>query len=109
MGTADAEKRSEESASATGEVKSWLDAFEEVVASMERREEVVECTFEDVEVDVPVRTGADAPTANWRLDGTVRVHVEEWTRPLVQWLRWWRRQTPERRRTPEKGGPPGRK
>ncbi|WP_101294233.1 hypothetical protein [Halegenticoccus soli] len=94
MGTPDTESWGDEpTGGPPPAADSWLDAFEEIIVTMERRPEVVECTFEDVRVDVPMGMGEEAASANWRLDGTVRVRVEEWTRPLVQWLRWWRQQT----------------
>lgn len=33
--------------------------------------------FEDLEVEVPNRVGADAEHANWRLDGTLRVRTRD--------------------------------
>jgi hypothetical protein len=37
----------------------------------------IEYTFEDMEVDVPSKTGEDAEHAHWRLDGTIRVTTRE--------------------------------
>jgi len=33
--------------------------------------------FEEMEVDVPSRTGEDAEHARWRVDGTVRISTSE--------------------------------
>ena len=33
--------------------------------------------FEDMEVDVPNRTGEDPDHAHWRVDGTLRIGTEE--------------------------------
>ncbi|WP_224269352.1 hypothetical protein [Haloprofundus salinisoli] len=33
--------------------------------------------FEDMEVDVPSKTGEDADHAHWRLDGTLRISTRE--------------------------------
>lgn len=70
----------------------WLDAFEEMIAELERRDVETELDFEDVTVDVPLRMREDAEFARVGLDGTVRVRVANSRRPLVEWLRWWRRQ-----------------
>lgn len=64
------------------EEPTWLDATIEA-------DDAVECRFDDLAVDVPLRMGSDTPRARWRLDGTVRVSVEGTRRPLAEWLRWW--------------------
>lgn len=33
--------------------------------------------FEDMEVDVPSKTGEDAEHARWRVDGTLRITTDE--------------------------------
>lgn len=38
---------------------------------------VVEYAFEDMTVEVPKTTGADAPRATWRLNGVVRVRTDD--------------------------------
>ncbi|MFB6161151.1 MAG: hypothetical protein ABEJ61_08245 [Haloferacaceae archaeon] len=87
---ADASRRPDEDAGQT-----WLDAVEEMLDATIERDEAFEFTFEEFEVDVPLRMGGDAPRARWGLDGTVRVHVEGTRGPLAEWLRWWhRRVTP---------------
>jgi hypothetical protein len=70
----------------------WLDVLDDVLDEAVEVEESLECRFEDLAVDVPLRMGEDAPRARWRLDGTVRVHVEGRRGPLAEWLRWWHRQ-----------------
>lgn len=73
------------------EGETWFDAVDDLLdASIESDEEVV-CTFEEFEVDVPLRMGDDAPRARWRLDGTVTVSVEGTRGPLAEWLEWWSR------------------
>jgi hypothetical protein len=37
----------------------------------------INCTFVDMSVEVPRDTGADAPRATWRLDGTLRITTED--------------------------------
>lgn len=73
------------------EGETWFDAIDDLLdASIERDEEFV-CTFDELEVDVPIRMGGDAPRARWRLDGTVAVSVEGTRGPLAEWLEWWSR------------------
>ncbi|MFB6281408.1 MAG: hypothetical protein ABEH40_05275 [Haloferacaceae archaeon] len=67
----------------------WFDAVEDLLdATIERDEEFV-CTFDDLDVEVPVRMGEGSPRARWRLDGTVAVSVEGTRGPLAAWLEWW--------------------
>lgn len=70
----------------TGEPSLVDELLEEELASDER----VELTMEDVSVDVPLAFGDDAPTAEWGLDGTVRVETEGEAGALREWLQLWR-------------------
>lgn len=72
--------------------QTWLDVVDDVLDTAIDREEDLECTFEDVTVDVPLRMGSESEFARWHLDGTVRVHVEGMRGPLAEWLRWWSQQ-----------------
>lgn len=67
----------------------WFDAVDELLDATIDADEQVECRFEGFAVDVPLRIGPDAPRAEWRLNGTVRVSVEGTRGPLAEWLRWW--------------------
>ena len=67
----------------------WLDAVDDLLDATIEADDVVECRFDDLAVDVPLRMGSDTPRARWRLDGTVRVSVEGTRGPLAEWLRWW--------------------
>jgi hypothetical protein len=67
----------------------WLDAADEVLDAAVEEESVVELTAEELEVEVPLRFGDDAPVARWRVDGAVSVHVDGVRRPLAEWLRMW--------------------
>jgi hypothetical protein len=72
--------------------QTWLDVVDDVLDTAIDREEDLECTFEDVTVDVPLRMESESDFARWQLDGTVRVHIEGMSGPLADWLRWWSRQ-----------------
>jgi len=74
------------------EGQTWLDVVDDVLDTAIDREEDLECTFEEVTVDVPLRMDSEAEFARWHLDGTVRVHVEGMRGPLADWLHWWSRQ-----------------
>jgi hypothetical protein len=69
----------------------WFEALDELLDGAIDREEGLDCTLDDVTVDVPLQFGPDAPLARWHLDGTVRVRVEGTRGPLAEWLRWWHR------------------
>jgi hypothetical protein len=76
----------------TTEEQTWLDVVDDMLDTAIDREEDLECTFEDVTVDVPLRMDSESEFARWQLDGTVRVHVDGMRGPLSEWLRWWSRQ-----------------
>jgi hypothetical protein len=67
----------------------WFDTVDELLDATIDANEALECTFDDLAVDVPLRMGEEAPRARWRLDGTVRVSVEGTRGPLSEWLQWW--------------------
>lgn len=70
----------------------WLDAVDDVLDAIIDREEDLECSFEELTVDVPIRMGPDADVARWQVDGTLRISVDGVGGPLAEWLRWWSRQ-----------------
>jgi hypothetical protein len=76
-------------ADSRGTERTWLDLVDDVLDTAIDREEDLECTFEDVTVDVPLRLNDDDDFARWHLDGTVRVSVDGMRGPLADWLRWW--------------------
>jgi hypothetical protein len=74
------------------EEQTWLSLVEDVLDTAIDREEDLECTFEDVTVDVPLQMDSESEFARWQLDGTVRVRVDGTRGPLAEWLRWWSKQ-----------------
>jgi len=72
---------------------SWVEALDDVLDSAVERDDVLELRAERLNVDVPLRFGADAERAEWRFDGTVTVTVEGTSGPLAEWLRWWYERT----------------
>ena len=72
----------------------WIGALDGVLDAAIDREEAIECTCKDLQVDVPLRMGPNAERARWEFDGTVRVHVDGVGGPLAEWLRWWHRKIP---------------
>jgi selenophosphate synthetase-related protein len=66
-----------------------MDAIEDVLDAQIDEPEDLEATFEEFEVDVPLRYGDDAPFARWGLDGTVRVSVDGMRGGLAEWLEYW--------------------
>lgn len=61
----------------TGEVSSFADLGKEMWSYLTGRGAAINYQFVDMQVEVPRSTGADAPRAVWRLNGTLRVTTAE--------------------------------
>lgn len=72
----------------------WIGVVDDVLDAAIDREEVIECTCEDLRVDVPITMGPDPERARWEFDGKVKVRVEGHRGALAEWLRWWHRKLP---------------
>ena len=72
----------------------WIEVVDDVLDTAIGREEVIECTYKDFRVDVPISMGPGSESARWELNGTVRVHVEGRRGALAEWLQWWHRKLP---------------
>ncbi len=59
------------------EVTSWTDLGKEMWSYLTGNDAVIDYTFKDMIVEVPRDTGADAPRAHWRLDGTLRISTTD--------------------------------
>ena len=63
--------------SATGitdkDVVDWTDLGKEMWSYLTGKGAAIDYTFVDMTVEVPRDTGADAPRAIWKLDGTLRI------------------------------------
>jgi hypothetical protein len=68
---------------------SWMEAVEEVLDAQMEDPEDLEAAFDDLEVDVPIRFGEEAPYGRWGLDGTVRISVDGMRGGLAEWLQYW--------------------
>lgn len=55
------------------QVTTWSDFGRDMWSYLTGKEAAINYEFVDMKVDVPRDTGADAPTATWRLDGTLRI------------------------------------
>lgn len=71
-----------------GEATTWLDTADSVIDRNLARDETIEFTAEDLEIDVPTEFG-ESPPATVRLNGTLRVSSEGLSGPLFAWLDWW--------------------
>ena len=71
----------------------WLETLEKVIDEGVERDEAVELTAEQLEVDIPLRFSPDAERARWRFDGTVRVSADGASGPLADWLQFWFRRS----------------
>jgi len=70
MSEADPEERIEET-------RTWPDLAISLYDRLTGRNAIIEYDFEDMEVDVPSKAGADADYARWRVDGTVTISTRE--------------------------------
>lgn len=61
----------------SGENVSWTDLGQEMWAYLTGRGAAINYTFVDMFVEVPRDTGADAPRATWKLDGTLRITTSD--------------------------------
>ena len=56
---------------------SWPDLAEGLYERLTGRSATISYGFEDLAVEVPDRTGGDAPRATWRLNGTLNIRTSE--------------------------------
>jgi hypothetical protein len=59
------------------ETQTWPDLAISLYDRLTGRNAEITYEFEEMEVDVPSKTGDDADHARWRLDGTIRVRTSE--------------------------------
>jgi hypothetical protein len=59
------------------ETTSWTDLGKEMWTYLTGRDAAIDYQFIDMDIDVPRETGPDAPTARWRIDGTLRITTAE--------------------------------
>ncbi|UJH70338.1 hypothetical protein [Ornithinimicrobium sp. INDO-MA30-4] len=57
--------------------KSWTDLGQDLWAYLTGRGAAINYSFEDMTVEVPRDTGADAPRATWKLNGTLRITTSD--------------------------------
>jgi hypothetical protein len=62
---------------APGEVVDWTDIGREMWSFLTGREAVINYRFIDMAVEVPRDTGAGAPRAIWKLNGTLQVTTRD--------------------------------
>lgn len=60
-----------------GEVVDWADLGQKMWSFLTGREAAIHYTFSDMRVEVPRDTGANAPRATWKLDGTLTVTTND--------------------------------
>ncbi|MGI8612418.1 MAG: hypothetical protein ACR2KL_00465 [Nocardioidaceae bacterium] len=61
----------------TGEVVDWTDLGREMWSFLTGREAAINYRFIDMAVEVPRDTGAGAPRATWKLNGTLQVTTKD--------------------------------
>ncbi len=58
-------------------VTAWTDLGESMWSYLTGREAAINYEFIDMQVGVPRETGPDSPTANWRVNGTLRITTSD--------------------------------
>jgi hypothetical protein len=61
----------------TGDVVDWTDLGREMWSFLTGREAAINYRFIDMAVEVPRDTGAAAPRATWKLNGTLQVTTKD--------------------------------
>ena len=61
----------------TGQVVDWTDLGREMWSFLTGREAAINYRFIDMAVEVPRDTGAGAPRATWKLNGTLQVTTKD--------------------------------
>ncbi len=64
-------------ASRDQQIVDWTDLGREMWSFLTGRDAAINYRFVDMHVEVPRDTGADAPRATWRLDGTLQVTTRD--------------------------------
>jgi hypothetical protein len=59
------------------DVLDWTDLGREMWSFLTGRQAAINYRFIDMSVEVPRDTGADAPRATWRLNGTLQVTTQD--------------------------------
>lgn len=60
-----------------GEVVDWSDLGRRMWDFLTGREAAINYTFSDMTVEIPRDTGANAPRATWKVDGTLTVTTND--------------------------------
>ena len=63
--------------SSTEQVVDWTDLGREMWSFLTGREAAINYRFIDMAVEVPRDTGAEAPRATWKLNGTLQVTTQD--------------------------------
>ncbi|MGB3185942.1 MAG: hypothetical protein WBG36_09985 [Ornithinimicrobium sp.] len=67
----------EHSSTEVGKDASWTDLGQDLWAYLTGRGAAINYSFVDMAVEVPRDTGADAPRATWKLNGTLRITTSD--------------------------------
>ncbi|GAB2762366.1 hypothetical protein GCM10027020_13250 [Nocardioides salsibiostraticola] len=64
------------------EVVSWTDLGQRMWTFLTGRDAAIHYRFEEISVEVPRDTGANAPRATWKIDGTLTITTSDNGRPV---------------------------
>lgn len=65
------------------EVVDWTDLGARMWSFLTGREAAIHYRFEDMAVEVPRDTGANAPRATWKIDGTLTITTSDRGEPVA--------------------------
>lgn len=66
------------------DVVDWTDLGRQMWTFLTGRDAAVNYSFVDMTVEVPRDTGADAPRATWKIDGTLRITTSDNETPRLR-------------------------
>jgi len=66
------------------QIVDWTDLGREMWSFLTGREAAINYRFIDMAVEVPRDTGAEAPRATWKLNGTLQITTQDRTTTLVR-------------------------
>ena len=67
----------------TSEVVDWTDLGQRMWSFLTGREAAIHYSFEEMAIEVPRDTGANAPRATWKLNGTLTVTTSDTGAPTA--------------------------
>lgn len=85
----DSEESSTKPSDSASPPPTWIDAMEDIFESAVDHQAEIEVELDNMDVSVPLQLGENPSSAEWKLNGTVRVRFDGISGPLAEWLRYY--------------------